>query len=385
MFLLLIARKEAQSYLIRYGITHDEMDDQELLATVKQYKDLAVLNAELFGNRVDRLLEGLDRKLAITLPEAHQRERLLNDIERVLRQLEVQGEMTRDHVHAQLLDPNNRVAVSSSHFLTPEQWQDVVQDVEETVSPPSTWSSWLRGTRIGDKDPYHVWLDDTTVQSSQWLPVRKQKTLKTALDKAMKQEALGSKHWWQRLLKELHGFSDAEIESTIDHLRIKIVGFKVFAHDYLGLPTPPPVYQEHGDSPSSSPISWLMYWIRRCRQHLSNQASSFFAEKKAHSKQIQDEWSHAIHNAKQSFAQYWLDREYDAYRRLGYTEGEIAWIHGYLNKALSSSSQHSFNQIIADVRSHLNAVGRQTKAQVELHVLKLDRLLQAWKISLIGI
>ncbi|KAI8335516.1 hypothetical protein BC941DRAFT_430531 [Chlamydoabsidia padenii] len=398
-------RNEAQKYLIRYGITHDEMDDNDLLATVKQYRDMAVLNTELFGERVERLLQGLDQKLASgVLTDPHQRKRLIKDIERVLRQLEVQGQLTRDHVHDQLMDANNKVAVSSSHFLTPEQWQQVVKDVVETVNPPSSWTSWLSRSsspiKIGDKDPYHTWLDQTTVSFSSWLPKHKQKTLKAALDKAMKRQELGSKDWWRQLLKELHGFSDDELETTIDQLRIQVIGFKVFLHDYLGLPTPPPVYEdEHSWAEQSDygvvntlrvwyhrwvyrPVRAVINWFSRCRQHLDHQATTFLAEKKAQTQHVHDEWAQSIKNAKQSFANYWLEREKEAYRRIGYTEGEIAWIHGYLNKALTSSSSHSITQIIDDVRRHLNSVGRQTKAQVELQVLKLERLLQAWNISI---
>ncbi|CAO3590319.1 unnamed protein product [Absidia cylindrospora] len=397
----LSTHKEAQIYLMRYSIPHDELDDAKLLETVKRYRDLAVLNTELFGDRVERLLEGLDKKLEhyYKVAEPHQRQRLLKDIERELRQLEVQGQMTRDHVHEQLTDVNNKVAVSSSHFLTPEQWRQVIRDVEETVTPPSTWSTWFGKStnsivRIGDKDPYQTWLDDTSTPFASWLTISEHRTLKTALDKAMKRQELGSKDWWRQLIKELHGFSADRVERVMEELRIHVLGFKIFAHDYLGLPTPPPVYQdEHSWAERSDYYvvnlvrTWthnVARWLQGIRQHLDQQASSFIAEKKEQSQQLHNDWAKAIQQAKESFATYWHKREYDAYRRIGYTEGEIDWIRGYLEKALHHSSPTGFNQIILDVRQYLNSLERQTKAQVELHVLKLDRMLQAWKLSVLG-
>jgi hypothetical protein len=405
-FPLPLAHGEAQTYLRRYGIPHDEMDDAQLLATVKQYRDMAVLTTELFGDRVERLLEGLDKKLEshYGISEPHQRQRLLKDIERVLRSLEVQGQLTRDQVHDQLTAENNKVAVSAGHFLTAEQWQEVIRDVEEYVTPPSTWSRWFGGAssnsivKIGDKDPYHTWLDETTVPFASWLPATHHTTLKIALDKAMKEQELGTTEWWQQLIQALHGYSEDQVERVMAELRIKVLGFKIFAHDYLGLPTPPPIYEEEGHDDAHAKgaleglvamvknwIQGVVDWIQQGRHHLDNQAASFLAEKKEQTAQLQDEWTKAIHQAQDSFANYWHDREYEAYRRIGYTEGEIDWVRGYLNKALHpSSSPSSFNQIMNDVRQYLNSLERQTKAQVELHVLKLDRLLQAWKASILG-
>ncbi|KAI8089490.1 uncharacterized protein BX664DRAFT_333139 [Halteromyces radiatus] len=396
-------RKEAQTYLQQYGIPHDELDDVHLLETVKQYRDMAVLNTELFGDRVERLLEGLDKKLEqhYGVTEPHQRQRLIQDIERILRQLEIQGQMTRDHVHEQLLNDNNKIAVSSSHFLTPLQWQDVIKDIEEFVTPPSTWSRWFGRSsspiKIGDKDPYHTWLDDTTLPFQSRLSPTQFKTLYTALDKAMKREQLASNEWWAQLLKELDGFSADQLEWVVEQLGIRILGFKIFAHDYLGLPTPPPVYEEEqGNSQYDglrgwmdrlmkfSPLDTIITYIKQVRQHLDDQASTFLAEKKEQGQHVQEEWSKAIQHAQQSFANYWHEKEHDAYRRIGYTEAEIDWIRNYLKKALHHSAPSKSHQIISDIRQYLISLERQTKAQVELHVLKLDKLLQAWKHSILG-
>ncbi|CAO3593433.1 unnamed protein product [Absidia cylindrospora] len=356
---------------------------------------MAVLNTELFGDRVERVLEGLDKKLEdqYALLEPHQRQRLLKDIERVLRQLEVHGQLTRDHVHEQLTNVNNKVAVSSSHFLDPEQWQQVIKDVEETVTPPSTWSSWFGKStspiRIGDKDPYRIWLDETTVPFASWLSLRQHEQLKEALDKAMKRQELGSKDWWRQLVKalETQGFTTDDIEKVIDQLRIKVVGFRVFTHDYLGLPTPPPVYQDETtwlDSSDYAVVNWVHRYVCSPFHDLMARLRNYGQQLDEQKEHVQDEWSKAIQNAKHSFATYWHDREYDAYRRIGYTEGEIDWVRTYLQKNLHHTSPRSFNQIVDDVRKYLNSLERQTKAQVELHVLKLERLLQAWKLSILA-
>ncbi|CAO3620924.1 unnamed protein product [Cunninghamella blakesleeana] len=385
------SRKEAQTYLQKYGIQHDEINDTRFLDTVKQYRDAVTYNTELFGNRVERLLEGLDLKLKeyYGLLEEQQRQQILEPIKHYLQRLELQGKLTKENVHEWFNDETNNVNTIVTEYLSLEQWKQFIHDIEETLTPPAPtpfWSSWFSSNKDNNKDsnnkkgeqepiiklnekaPYHVWLEETIESVTSELTTEQRQLTQRALDEAMKLQTLGDKEWWESFAKELNQVTNDKVDSILEQLQIKIIAFKIFSHDYLGLP---PVLNNANDNNPLNPISSLLSILNQKLKQLKELV--FTKEEQA---TVKD----AIKETKQTFEQFWHKFEHDTYRRIGYTEEELKSIHDYINNAVSTKVD-DFDKVIKDLRQFLIQCQHQSVAQIDNQITKLERLLHAWKKS----
>lgn len=387
-YLYILARKEAQTYLQKYGIQHDEIDDTRFLETVKKYRDAVVYNTELFGNRVERLLEGLDLKLKdyYGLVEEQQRQHILEPIKQYLQRLELQGKLTKDNVHEWFYDETNNINTIVTEYLSLEQWEQFIHDIEDTLTPPAPtpfWLSWFGSNKNNDnkkdkqpivkpneKDPYHVWLEETTKSFTSELSAEQRQTVQHILDEAMKLKTLGDKEWWDSFTKELNEITGDKVNYILEQLQIKIIAFKIFSHEYLGLP---PVLINSNDISNNNlnPIPSLLSILN---QKLEQLKELIFPNKE------QVAVKKTIKETKQTFEQFWHKLEHDTYRRIGYTEEELKSIHDYITNAVSSQVS-DYDKVIKDLRQFLIQCQRQSVTQIDIQINKLERLLHTWKKS----
>ncbi|KAI9313136.1 hypothetical protein BX666DRAFT_1840173, partial [Dichotomocladium elegans] len=122
---------------------------------------------------------------------------------------------------------------------------------------------------------------------------------------------------------------------------------------------------------------------------VSEKATSSYAVVAAHAKSaelaVSSIEAHAKQQAKhlkQSFAQYWLEKEKKAWARVGYTEKQIQWLYDHLEKAFKNKADLAKNDIdnaLHTVRLFLQEARVQSATQIEHQITRIQRLLEVWK------
>ncbi|ORX61280.1 hypothetical protein DM01DRAFT_1331900 [Hesseltinella vesiculosa] len=276
--MMISANQEAQAYLHRYGIEgqdYNKPDGSNLADIAQQYRDLALGTMNLFGGRVERVLEGLDVKLDVAYGlTQEQRKQIVGHVEQALRRLAVQGQLVQDQVKArldQLTMPNT---------LTVIQWQDICSDIVDIVTPPATgWFASLIGkvVNIGNKDPYHIWRDEL-VKSVQPIEHDADTTpIQTALDMAVHAENVGTPDWKYTTLqsildevKDLPAGAEKELETRLN-------AFSIFVHDFLDLP--PSHVPCNFPSSCDEFIQQIKAWVQCAQDHLQQIFDNFLAKR----------------------------------------------------------------------------------------------------------
>ncbi|KAI9491807.1 hypothetical protein BDB00DRAFT_977814 [Zychaea mexicana] len=424
------AREQALAYLRKYKIPyrreisnvitsadnklnkHD--DDDYLLQTVKYYRDSVAMNVDLFGEKIDRILKGL----RIKLEQQHQLtqnsiEGLMELLQHALRRLELRGELTRERVFAEL-DKLKHKAIEKK-LVTEAQWKQLVNDVAGSFEADAWYRRFLGGRyhrhhHDDDQDDgFHRWKQHlqrrlkhnkrlTEAQIDQSLD-----TVQRAIHNTPDASKLADSRWWRRVERELkRNLVDPEqVKSVMDSVRDEVQAYKIFAMDYA------PEEAKHWFSDWYDYIrdlyheffQWLYKQYNDEHTPEALKASSSYAVVQAHSRSmglavqsaesaaqsmtqaVQDTTQHW----KDSFAKYWLQKEKQAYKRIGYTEAQLQWLHDHLEKTIKdrkSLAKHNVDASLYAIRRYLQETRVQSATQIEHQISRIQHLLEMWKQTL---
>lgn len=432
---------QLQSYLDKYNIPYHCDEESSLVQTVKSYRDAVAENAAMFGEKVDAITSGLKNKLEMQkdLSKSNM-DALLSEIQHSLRQLELQGELSRDRV-SQALDRLRKRAIKQK-IVTEAQWRDIYNDV---LSPFESQTWYQRvihryPTNAGASTSLNRWLQHVASRLLRAKDLTEDQVgsvidqLRASLGSTRDLSQLGDKHWWhkfQRDLRKQNKLTQEQVQKVTDDLRHDVNAYKIFATDYLGrgydqaqqwtedwsrrildsgYKTIDWIYDWMGELDARlrtiwPPVRQLWRRVRREeKQHpvsayetLRSAASSVSADWQASAKSaaasvtdaaaasassIRAQVTDAANACRDSFTHFWRDQEREAYRRLGYTEAQLDWIQKYLSKVFTdqkSFAKANVDQALQNIRHYLQDAQVQSQAQVQHQIDQLRLQIEEWK------
>ncbi|CAO3614079.1 unnamed protein product [Cunninghamella echinulata] len=189
-------------------------------------------------------------------------------------------------------------------------------------------------------------------------------------------ETLNDKEEWDAFTKQVGDIVDDKVDIVLDSLQSNIVGFKIFAHDYLGLP---PVSNSDNDSNDSNTSSFsINSFFNYLNRQLDHWASIVLLQRNV--EPLISTTTMKLKEKKQTFDEFWHQLEQDTYRKIGYTEEELKSIYDYLvNASAIKHASDEYHQVVQNLRQFLIQCQRQSVAQIDLQLNKLERLLHSWK------
>lgn len=422
---------QVQQYLDKYNIRYKH-NDPSLLDTVKYYRDAAIANTEIFGEKINHVIDGLRIKLAkqkgLSREDA---DAILSDIQHYLRRLELQGQLSGDRV-AQALERVRRDATKKK-IVTEAQWRDIYNDVTGSFQTQSWYQKVLHRRPVDTQASASLnkWLQGVAnrLHESKQFSREQANAIAEQIQESFKStkdiKNLGNKHWRQKFKHDLEKQGQLTQDQIRDALRAverEVNAYKVFAMDYAGdtyeqtqkwVGEMSDNIKDKGHAALDYAYEWL-YYLRDCALNtwpLSKYYAPLayhqpknpwspqenYASLKSAASSISQDLYSSVSSAKSagvrsasemanswrdSFAHYWRDKEFDAYRRLGYTEAQIDWIQSYLAtkfKDQKSFVKHNIDEAINTINRYLEDTKVQSREQVEHQVDQLKSLLDAWK------
>ncbi|KAI7902259.1 uncharacterized protein BX663DRAFT_474221 [Cokeromyces recurvatus] len=431
------------SYFKKYKIIYDKTQDHPSLVKIAEsYKDAASTNMKYFGDSVDRILSGFTDSLQKnTRLASNDLSGFITNLKHQLRQLELKGELTQDHVRAILDKAHHQAirqrimteaewkkayAVFQSYYQQPKWYQRVLGFKSQVDAGASSLNQWIQSV-----------IDHIVATGSMTKEEAKTLTdeIRTSVTKTDLHN-LGDKAWVEELTQSITDHTKLEkdkVESIIESIKHDIEGYKIFGLEYTGQAKEEAKHW-YGRTIAYCQDVWYQiqayirqiqvrvrrFWYSREVQK-TKKAAENAAERASDSlmsvaSSITSEWqdpgnsrarSRTIHSVlskassaavqatnmiydmdlknidlKGTFAHYWTQKEHDAYRRLGYTEAHIDWIKNYLYKTFRN--QKTLARFKADeagiaIRRYLEDLGIQSPAQVEDSVHMLKRHLELWR------
>ncbi|KAI8327445.1 hypothetical protein EDC96DRAFT_472044 [Choanephora cucurbitarum] len=384
-----------KSYFDRYKIVYDKAMDQSSLVEIAQaYKDAATANAKYFGNHVDQIVSefNIDLKKNTHLAQ-NDVDGFITNLKHQLRQLELKGKLSKEHVKA-VLDKAQNEAIRLK-LVTEADWKKAYSKIESRYQEPSWYQRVLRiKPEVEDgSSSLNRWLHTISDRISHLGGLTKEEA-KHVVDQIRSSientdiHRLGDKMWAEDLsgaLAEKTQMTKDQIDRIIESIKSDIYGYKIFALEYTG-------------QAKEEAKNWYEYVKYCCEdfwdrivmaiRRVQNRLHHIFNMKKIKTEIIKEvekpkqaaqqvtssiqsvasslsyDWhsssksmarSRTIHSAmsrvsevatqatnkiqdmdfedisiKSSFAHFWRQKEHDAYRRLGYAEAHIDWIQNYL-------------------------------------------------------
>ncbi|KAI8147456.1 hypothetical protein BJV82DRAFT_664692 [Fennellomyces sp. T-0311] len=424
------ARQTALGYLEKYKIPYPKgissslsvSDDDKLLETVKYYRDSVAMNMDLFGAKVERLLNGLRIKLEAQHEiNKNNVEALLSMLQHALRKLELRGELTREKVFAEL-DKIKHKAIER-HLANEAQWKQVVNDISMSFASDAWYRRFLGGRyhRHSDEgdDGFHRWKKHLERRLKRHAKLTGEQidssldTVQRAIHSTPNINKLGDTRWWHRIERELKNkLQPDQVKDVVDSVRDDVQAYKIFALDYA------PEEAKHWflewrDWIKDTWIEftqWLWNQYNDENSPTAAQASASYAVEAARSRSVDlaaasaSSAAHSITQAaqesvssikthvqdttdhwKQSFGNFWLEKEKQAYKRIGYTEAQLQWVHDHLEKTIhdrTSLAKHNIDTALYTVRRYLQETRVQSASQIEHQITRIQNLLEVWKKSL---
>ncbi|ORY98054.1 hypothetical protein BCR43DRAFT_504889 [Syncephalastrum racemosum] len=405
-------RDQLQSYLDKYGIDYNVQKDSDLVSTVKSYRDAVADTAGMFGDKVDSVVSGLKIKLdeqkGMTQNNVNA---LVSELQHTLRQLELRGELSRDRVQ-QALDRLHKKAVHQK-LVTETQWRDIYNEVSSPFGE-QTWYQRVFQARPTDMDAstsLNRWLDSVSERLVETKDMTQDQAA-TVVDQLRTSVAqsdlskLGDAHWrkkFQHRLEKQARISHEQSQDIIDAIQNDINAYKIFAMDYAGAaadhtrqwadwamdtchntyntylapyvdtylrPYLPAAWQTQKDDTLSA--------LRAAAESMSNDWA-------ASSASVESRVTNAAQHWRDSFGQFWRERQQDYYRQLGYSEAQIDWMQTYLGKAFTDQkalTQANIDQTLQNVRHYLQDAQVQSNAQIQHQMDQLKLQLERWKNKL---
>lgn len=290
--------------------------------------------------------------------------------------------------------------VASTGGLTKDQTKSIADQLRTSISNTDV-------SRLGDK----AWLDEFTTSVSKNAGLEKHQLDKViesinkdvngykifALDYTG-QTKKAAKNWCQELKSYFEGIWDS-IQAHINHWKSVIQTHLHFKHHETSHEFPQRVTASIKSVAHSLTNGWES--SSKSRAHSRSIKSvksrvSGVAYQVTHAAQDATDKLHQatdkIHNVnfnhlknfdiKDSFAQFWRNKEHDVYRKLGYTEAHIDWIQDYLSKTFKDQKtcvRGKSDEAAIALKRYLNALHIQSPAQVDANVHKLMRHLESWR------
>lgn len=419
---------QIQTYLDKYNI-HYKDHDPSLLDTVKYYRDAAITNAKIFGERVNHIVDGLRVKLNKQKDLSQENvDAILSDIQHYLRRLELQGQLSGDRV-AQALERVRKDAIKKK-IVTEAQWRDIYNDVTGSFQTQS-WYQKVLNRHPADTQAsasLNKWLqgvanrlyESKEFSQEQANAIAEQIRDSFASTKDIKK--LGDKHWRHKFKHDLEKQGQLTQDQIKDALRAverEVNAYKIFAMDYAGdtyeqsqkwVGEMSDNIKDKGYAAMNRAYEWLNY-LKDCVMntwpvnkyytpaHSKNPWSpqENYASLKSAASSISQDLHDSVSSVKSSrvesasemanswrdsFAHYWRDKEFEAYRRLGYTEAQIDWIQSYLATKFNdhkSFVKHNIDEAMHTINRYLEDAKVQSREQVEHQVDQLKSLLESWK------
>ncbi|KAI8097656.1 uncharacterized protein BX664DRAFT_347617 [Halteromyces radiatus] len=408
-------KDKVNAFLHKYNIGYDKQDDEsKLTKKVQEYEKLARNNAHYFGTKVDHFINGIK----INLEQQHEMTQhdidgVLADVQHRLRQLELQGQLSRDKVDQAIDKVHHRLANKKS--ISESFWKTMKNDVStqfaESYYRPTTWyqrifssspSSSMKSAADDAKASIDQWLDHVQ-DSLRDLKVLSENQVEAVMDQIRQAitdaniNKIASKHWYERLYHRLEKkakLTELQAEQIKDTLEREINAYKVFASDYVGSKVgqskawADDIYQQCCDMASSTKSSmedWFYYILARFHDSVKTLQH--------HQQQIKDktagDWKDAKesaikkeHDLKRDFDRYWQSKHLEAYRRLGYSEAQIDHMKKSIISMLSnqqSAAHRNIDQALDSLKQYMQNARVQTSSQIQAEIDKLKQQLDRWK------
>lgn len=300
--------------------------------------------------------------------------------------------------------------VAQKGGLTKEQTKSIADQLRTSISNTDV-------SRLGDKS----WFDEFTSSVSKHTDIQKEKldevieSIKKdvngyrvfALDYTGQKTKTTAKNWCEELKSYFEGIRDS-IYARINHYKSLIQSHLRFKHREPSHEFPHRGVTESiksvahsltSDWEASSKSRAQSRSIESVKSRVSGVADHITSAAHHHATDTYNHATDKLHHAsekiqnvhldhlknfdiKDSFAQFWRNKEHDAYRKLGYTEAHIDWIQDYLSKTFKDQKtcvHGKSDEAAIALKRYLNALHIQPSNQVDATVHKLMRHLESWR------
>ncbi|KAI8098307.1 uncharacterized protein B0P05DRAFT_593106 [Gilbertella persicaria] len=427
------------SYFDKYKITYDKNQGQESLVEIAQaYKDAAEANVRYFGNSVDQIVSGfnIDLKKNSHLAQ-NDVDSFITNLKHQLRQLELKGQLSKEHVK-QVLDKAHTEAIRQK-LLTEAEWKKAYSKFESHYQQPTWYQRVLRAkSDVEDgSSSFNKWFQSIADRISHVGGMTKEEAqnvaeqVRTSIENTDLQK-LGDSAWVDSLaqsISEKTQMKKEQVSNVLDSIKKDVYGFKIFGLEYTGQA------KEHAKNWYEYAKCCCQGFWERIRTSLRNLQARLYhmlhidqikkpkyitkhatESIKSAASSLSEDWhsssksmahSRSIHSAmskvsnaaaqatnkiqdidfknldiKDSFAHFWRKKEHDAYRKLGYTEAHIDWIHNYLYKTFANQKamvRGKSDEAAIAIKRYLNELKIQKPDQIDQHVNKLRGHLETWR------
>ncbi|CAO3588247.1 unnamed protein product [Absidia cylindrospora] len=412
-------KAKVNAFVNKYNLGYDKhVDESSLRQKVQEYEKAAKNNAQYFGAKVDHFINNIkiDLEKHHELSQ-HDMDGVVSNLQHSLRQLELQGQLTRDKVEQSIDKVQRQLANKKS--ISESSWKSIKNDVasqftesyyrpswfQRVFSSSSSSSSSVKSAASDAKSSIDQWLDHVQDRLRD-LRVLTDNQLQAVMDQLRQAvthrnlHKLASKHWYERLYHRLEKkakLTEAQKDQIKDALEEEVNSYKVFATDYLGTKVNQSkewmdgVYHyccEAVDSCKSSLEDWLHYGMARFheavkglqhrQQHVKDKAVDDWNEAKDSAIKTEQDW-------KRNFDHYWQSKHLEAYRRLGYSEAQINHMKRAITSAFhdkQSLAQKNVDTTLDSMKQYMQQARVQTSAQIQTEIDKIKRQLDHWKARL---
>ncbi|KAI8334614.1 hypothetical protein BC941DRAFT_431683 [Chlamydoabsidia padenii] len=409
-------KDKIQGFLQKYNLdnyyNNNLVDEAALKQKLEEYQKTAKNNAHYFGAKVDHFTNSIKIELAKqTEISQHDMDGLVSDLQYHLRQLELQGQLTRDKVEQRVDKIQRKLAKNKS--ISESSWKAIKNNIQSEFSEQyyrptffqRVFSSSSPSTAQAAKSSIDQWLDSVhdRLQELRVLTDNQLQSVMEQLRQAVTHNNLhkvASKRWYERLYNRLQKrakLTEKQMEQIKDTMESQVNSYKVFATDYVGTKTDQSKewmehlydYCHHAiEAATASVEDWVSYALARAHdavkglQHhqalVKDKAVTDLKDVKVSVEQKEQDW-------KKHFDQYWQNKHLEAYRRLGYSEAQIDHMKNSFSSAFAnkqSMAQKNVEDTLDAMKQYMQGARVQTSAQIQAEIDKIKQQLEEWKAQL---
>ncbi|KAI9268945.1 hypothetical protein BDA99DRAFT_434826 [Phascolomyces articulosus] len=242
------SKEQYYDFLDKYNIPYKE-NDPSIADTVKYYKDAAAANAEIFGSKIDHIMTGLKIKLEQqkSLSDDNM-EALIETVQHKLRQLELQGQLSRDRIIQSL--GSIKHDLTKKKIINEAQWREVYNDLSSSFDENRpAWYQRVFTTSKTKEDAaasLNRWLQTVHASLQQQAELTQQQAdsvirqLRDSMESTRDFNKLGNKHWRHQFKHELKnkqkqlGLTHDQMKQVMRSIERDVNGYKLFAIEYIG-------------------------------------------------------------------------------------------------------------------------------------------------------